>query len=166
MKSVVYMLCGLTGSGKTTYAKKLQKANPNLIRLSVDEIIFDQYGRYGEDYPEEKYFEYYEPAVKELDNQLIEHLKNGKSVIIDTGFWTKAERDRYKKLIEEYSVEWKLVYFKTDPEVLFKRLNKRNKRADANALKVTEEALGDFIKRFEEPSDEGEELEYRRTEWK
>lgn len=152
------MLCGLTGSGKTTYAKKLE--NKDLIRLSVDEIIFEQYGRYCVDYPEAEYSKYYEPAVKEFDNRLIELLKNNKSVILDTGCWTKADRDRYKGLIKEYGCEWKLLYFKVAPEILIQRLEERNKRSDANSLKVTNEALCDFIKRFEEPSGEGEELEY------
>lgn len=158
MKPINYMLCGLTGSGKTTYAKKLQRENPDLVRLSVDEIVFKLHGRYGIDYPEDKYFDYYKPAVEEFDRRLIDLLKNRRSVILDTGFWTKAERNKYKKLIEENGGEWRLIYFKISPKELAKRLEERNKRADANALTVTKEALNDFIARFEEPNDEGETI--------
>ncbi|MFF2929118.1 AAA family ATPase [Streptomyces mirabilis] len=34
---VVYLLVGLTGSGKTTYAKRLEPTGA--IRLSVDEMV-------------------------------------------------------------------------------------------------------------------------------
>ncbi|MEI6499001.1 MAG: ATP-binding protein, partial [bacterium] len=142
MKPIVYMLCGLTGSGKTTYAKKLE--NTDLIRLSIDEIIFERHGAYGIDYPEDQYFGYLKPATLELKKRLIDRLKDKKSAIIDTGFWTKAERDEYKEVIEKNGGEWKLLYFKTSPDVLSKRLEKRNQQSDANALIVTKEALNDF----------------------
>ena len=37
MSPVVYLLCGLTGSGKTTYARQLEAAGA--VRLSVDEEV-------------------------------------------------------------------------------------------------------------------------------
>src|SRR5215207_8258600 len=49
MPPVVYLLCGLTGSGKTTYARQLEAAGA--VRLSVDEEVFARHGRYGVDYP-------------------------------------------------------------------------------------------------------------------
>ena len=45
MPSVVYLLCGLTGSGKTTYAKRLEAGGA--VRLSVDEEVYARHGRYG-----------------------------------------------------------------------------------------------------------------------
>ena len=49
-------------------------------------------------------------------------------------------------------------YFKVDREVLLQRLTERNRRGDANALAVTPSALEDFVGRFDEPVEEGEEL--------
>ena len=66
--------------------------------------------------------------------------------------------DAYKRLIEAYGGAWRLLYFKADHEVLTQRLAERNRRDDANALAVTPSALEDFIARFDEPCDEGEEL--------
>lgn len=42
-KPVVYLLCGLPGSGKTTYAKKLE--DNNTIRFTLDEELFAEYGK-------------------------------------------------------------------------------------------------------------------------
>lgn len=39
----IYLLCGLPGSGKTTYAKQLQEQG--VIRLSLDEELFKLFGR-------------------------------------------------------------------------------------------------------------------------
>ena len=41
---------GLTGSGKTTFARTLESAG--VVRLSVDEEVFNRHGRYGVDYPD------------------------------------------------------------------------------------------------------------------
>lgn len=152
------MLCGLTGSGKTTYAKKLLESDSDLIRQSIDELIFEKHGRYGIDYPEDKYFDYYYPALEEYEKIIINHLGAGRSIILDHGFWKKADRDRYKKLIEDHGGAWRLLYFKVEAKILFERVRSRNLRQDANALFVSDEALTDFISRFEEPIDEGGEL--------
>lgn len=52
-QSKVIMMCGVCGSGKTTYAKK--KEQEGYIRLSIDEEMWKLYGRKGIDYPEEQY---------------------------------------------------------------------------------------------------------------
>jgi hypothetical protein len=126
MPPVVYLLCGLTGSGKTTYAKRLEAGGG--VRLSVDEEVYGRRGRYGIDYPMDEYFDHERPVVEEL-------------------------RDR---LIETRGGTWRLLYFKVDRAVLANRLVERNRREDANALAVTPSALDDFIARFDEPHDEGD----------
>ncbi|MCD0449447.1 ATP-binding protein [Actinocorallia sp. API 0066] len=62
-----------------------------------------------------------------------------------------------KGLVEAAGGRWRLVFFDVDRGELLRRLGERNRRADANALLVTEEALDDFFARFEPPSGEGEE---------
>lgn len=49
----VIMMCGICGSGKTTYAK--QKEKEGYVRLSIDEEMWKTYGRKGIDYPNEQY---------------------------------------------------------------------------------------------------------------
>jgi hypothetical protein len=44
MPAVVYLLCGLTGSRKTSYAKRLEAGGA--VRLSVDEEVYARHGRY------------------------------------------------------------------------------------------------------------------------
>lgn len=156
MKSVVYLLCGLTASGKTTYAKTLEHAG--VVRLSVDEEVYARHGGYGVEYPEWEYSERERPVVAEMRHRMLELVRAGVSVVFDHGLWTRADREYYKRLIEDAGGTWRLLYFRADRALLLARLAERNQRTDANALRVTPEALDDFFRRFEEPSGEGEEI--------
>lgn len=60
MKPIVYLLCGLGGSGKSTYAQKLAKSG--LQNFSLDEQIYSQYGRAIVDLPEHVYLQHYRIA--------------------------------------------------------------------------------------------------------
>jgi predicted kinase len=150
-----YLLVGLTGSGKTTYARALE--DKGAVLLSVDEEMFAANGRYGIDYPEHEYGERERPVVQDIKRRLVELLHSGTSVVLDYGLWRRPERDAYKELVEGAGGRWHLIYLKVDKNELLRRLNERNERSDANALHVTPQALDDFYARFDEPSDEGEE---------
>jgi predicted kinase len=154
---VVYLLVGLTGSGKTTYAtRRLEPAGA--VRLSVDELVHARHGRYGVDYPERDYFALEAPAVAEVRDRLVELVGSGQDVVLDHGLWLRSARQEWKKLVEEAGGRWRLLYFPVPRPELLRRLESRNQRADANALGVTESALDDFYARFEPPHGEGEEI--------
>lgn len=153
---VVYLLCGLTGSGKTAYAKRLEAEG--CARLSIDELVHARHGRYDVDYPASHYPRHYEEAVSELDRRLVELLEANQSVVLDHGLWQRLDRDRYKALVEAQGGRWELLYFKVEPSVLRRRLAQRNQQGGANALIVSDDMLTDFIARFEAPSGEGERV--------
>jgi len=156
MKPIVYLLCGLGGSGKSTYAQKL--AESGLQKLSLDEYVYHMYGRAIVNLSEHEYVQHYRSAKVELDEKLVRMIQEGQSVILDYGFWRRDSRDYYKRLINENGGEWRLMYLKAGPGLLMRRLGERNKRTDANAFPVTEEKLDEYIARFEEPDNEGEEV--------
>ncbi|OCA88433.1 hypothetical protein A8F94_24550 [Bacillus sp. FJAT-27225] len=152
---LIIMMCGVAGSGKTTYAQQLEKEG--FVRLSIDEEIWKVNGRYGIDYPTEKYRDYQIEAERRLRNQLVSLIKDKRKVVIDFSFWQKAKRVEYKQLIEEAGGEWKLIYLKVSPEVIRQRLDARSKRFDANsAFPITENTLTSYRNGFEVPSHEGE----------
>lgn len=154
-KPLAVMMCGLAGSGKTTYAQQLQREG--YFRLSIDEEVWASYGRYGVDYPPHKYSEYSIEAEQKLSCQLIELLHKGRNVVIDFSFWNRAKRDEYKRIIEQAGGEWRLVYLKVSHDILRKRLSDRSQRFDANAsFPITEDILATYINGFEEPLGESE----------
>lgn len=154
---VVYLLIGLTGSGKTTYARRLEE-DEGVLRLSVDEEVFARNGRYGVDYPDHEYRERERPVVEDVRERLVAAVRAGRSVVFDYGLWRHAERESYKKLVEGAGGRWRLIYLKVEKAELLRRLGQRNERTDANALTVSPEALDEFYARFDEPSGEGEEV--------
>ena len=153
---IVYLLCGLTGSGKTVYARRLEAQG--CVRISIDELVHVRHGRYDVDYPACAYQRYYDEAVSELDRRLVELVEANQSVVLDHGLWQRSNRDRYKALVESHGGSWELLYFKAEPSVLRSRLAQRNLHSDANALTVSDDMLEAFIARFEEPSGEGERM--------
>ncbi|MGA5819935.1 AAA family ATPase [Kitasatospora sp. NPDC094028] len=153
----VFLLVGLTGSGKTTYATRVLEP-AGAVRLSVDELVHARHGRYGLDYPEDRYFELEAPVVAEVREQLAELVGSGRDVVLDHGLWLRHDRDEWKQLVAEAGGRWRLLYFPVPKDELLRRLQERNRREDANALTVTAGALDDFYARFDVPDDEGEEI--------
>ncbi len=156
-RPVVYLLVGLTGSGKTTYAKQ-HLVPAGAVRLSVDEEIHARHGRYGVDYPEHEYFSLEEPVVAEIRERLAALVAAGQDVVLDHGLWLRPAREEWKKIVESAGGRWRLLYFPVPREELLRRLDQRNRRDDANALAVTPSALDDFYARFDPPEGEGEEI--------
>jgi len=98
-KPLVYLLSGLTGSGKTTFAKALEAAG--VVRLSVDEEVFAGHGRYGIDYPHHEYRARERPVVEDIRRRLIDLVHAGRCVVLDYGLWLRSEREDYKRLVQE-----------------------------------------------------------------
>ncbi|MCM3359302.1 MAG: ATP-binding protein [Psychrobacillus sp.] len=151
---LVVMMCGVAGSGKTTFSQQLEKEG--FVRLSIDEEIWATNGRYGIDFPMEKIEEYKKDAERKLRNYLIKLIHDKQQVVIDFSFWDRARRNEYKQLIEKSGGKWKLIYLKVHADDLRQRLKIRNNRFDANAFPITEEILTSYLNGFEVPIGEGE----------
>ncbi|WP_405175843.1 ATP-binding protein [Paenibacillus sp. FSL H8-0261] len=152
---IVVMMCGVAGSGKTTFAQKLEKEG--FVRLSIDEDIWATYGRFGVDYPEENYGSYLIESELKLRKELVNLLQAKHHVVIDFSFWQRQRRNDYKQLIESYGGVWELIHLKIQPDELRQRLLIRSERFDANAaFPITEDILTRFLNGFEIPAGEGE----------
>ncbi|WP_231495887.1 AAA family ATPase [Paucisalibacillus sp. EB02] len=109
-------MCGIAGSGKTTFSKKLE--SEGFLRLSIDEEVWSTYGGYGVDYPTEKYREYLDESHKKIRNKLLKLIQEKRKIVLDSSFWSRSERDEYKQVIEENDGKWKLIYLKVDADEL------------------------------------------------
>lgn len=151
----VVLMCGIAGAGKTTYSKALESRG--YVRLSIDEEIWERFGRYGVDYDPDEYGRHSAAAEAALTERLLDLIDRGRDVVVDLSFWQRAARDRCKRLVEEAGAAWELVYLKVDPAILRERLATRSARFDANAaFPITDQLLEAFMSDFEEPRDEGE----------
>lgn len=153
--SNVIMMCGVCGSGKTTYSK--QKEKEGYIRLSIDEEMWNTYGQRGIDYPENQYDILSEKTELVLREKLESLIKHGKNVVVDFSFWNKENRALYRNIIKKAGGTVELVYMKADKELLWERLQKRNLTLNANSpFIITNEILEHHYNGFQEPLGEGE----------
>ena len=151
MTSIIYLLCGLPGSGKTTWAKK--KEREGIRRFSLDEEVFARFGRHAEEYPEN------ERKTKEaIRTEVLSLIEKGESAIVDYGFWKKSARDEYKNVVEQNGGSWQLLYFKVLKDELLNRLKRRNESDPTNNHIIDEQLFEKFWNEFEEPDGEGEEV--------
>lgn len=156
-RPLVVLLCGVAGSGKTTYAQQLE--TQGYVRLSIDEEVWARFGRYGIDYGPADYAQLSAAAEDVLRERLVTLVRQGRDVVVDFSFWQRASRDRYKRLVEATGGTWRLIHLKVDPVLLRQRLDGRAKRFDANAaFPITEDTLAAYLAGFEEPRGEGEDV--------
>ncbi len=149
-RPIIYLLCGLPGSGKTTYAKQLEKENT--VRLSLDEELFALFGR---EFSLEQYSEFEKQIKGKLLERTISLIKDGKSVILDWGFWKKNEREEVKKIMQGQGAEVRLLYFKKDAPKLLQGVQNRDLSKNHE---ISDEMLVKFSNQFEEPNSENEEI--------
>lgn len=148
----VYLICGKICCGKTTYAQKLCNEN-NAVLLSVDEITLALFGQHCGD----KHDEYVERTEKYLLNKSLKLIENKINVVLDWGFWTKAERKAVKEFYKSRNIECELHYIDISDETWKYRLNKRNSAVLANetsAYYIDDNLAAKFASIFEVPSED------------
>ena len=95
MKPTAHLLHGFIGSGKTTFARQLER-QCGAVRFTHDEWMVKLYGWN----PPEKHYEAYFARVENLiweEATLVIHA--GTDVILDFGFWTRESRDASRKRV-------------------------------------------------------------------
>jgi predicted kinase len=154
----VVLMCGLPGSGKTTYAMELVRRGH--VRLSIDEAVWRRLGRRDAGLVlEAAAFDRLKEEVRaEQRQELVELMLAGRDVVVDYSFWSRAARDDYKALVESHGCRWELVHLKADRTTVERRLEVRNGAEGANSVTVNKELLHRYLTDFEEPKGEGEQV--------
>lgn len=143
----ISLLCGKTGSGKSTYARQLEAAGA--MRFSTDEWMIRLFGHHM---PRELFTERLatcERMVLELAAQLA---VRGVDSVIDHGFWRRAGRDAARALLAQAPAEVELVYFDIPDAVLERRLHARNAALPEGTFEITAEMFDQFSSWFEAPA--------------
>ena len=121
------MTCGKICAGKSTYAENLRRKYKAAV-LSVDEITLALFGQNAG----EKHDYYVEKAEEYLFGKSLQMIENDIDVILDWGFWTKAERQAARQFYESRNIENEFHYIDIDDDEWKKRLSKRNSEILAN----------------------------------
>ena len=145
------IMCGISGSGKTHYAKELEKEG--FIRLSTDSLIWEKVGSQLYDLSQEEQKELFKECNQKVRKRLASLLKTGQKVVVDATHCKRSVRNELRNICTEFNVKPLFVYCYADKEELWRRLSLR-KGDCADDLFVTKEQLNEYWEGFECPEED------------
>ena len=154
--STVFLICGNTAAGKSTYSGELAKQH-NAIQFSIDPWMQTLY---GDDYDSQKHnFEWLIERTERCKTQMRQIAQSlilqGVNVIFDFGFGDKESRKYYREWAFSQGVEISLHFLDVPVEERRARVHKRNQeKSDTFAFEVTDEMFDYVETMFTPPSDE------------
>ena len=152
-KSIVSIICGFIGAGKTTFAKKLE-AKTGAVRITKDEWSIHLIGND----PTIDGYEEWDHKICGLSRDVAFQLaERGIDVIIDEGFWERELRDEMRRKIESLGAKEVLYYVKTPMEVIRERMLGRNDNLTKDSFKISKEMFDNYLKYWQPP---GEDEDY------
>lgn len=107
MNNKLYILCGIPFSGKTTLAKRMVEKF-GFARIDLDEVKFELFGTSITDGEIDQLG--WDKVYQRMYKRIEDLLKTGKTVINDTGNFTRNERNIVKKIADDLGVESITIY--------------------------------------------------------
>lgn len=144
------LLCGLPGSGKTTLATRLARETPAL-RLDGDEWL----ARLGIDLFDERTRDRLERLFWQLAQDLLRQVQ---SVILESGFWLRSDRDEKRIGAHALGAAVELHYLDVPHDELCRRLEHRRRTGAWGTVPVTAEQLARYATFFQAPDRAEREL--------
>ena len=137
------LMCGLPGSGKTTNALRLEEEIPAL-RLCPDDWLadleIDMWDGGLRDRLEKRFWM--------LAQDLLRH---GMSVILESGFWLRADRDEKRLGGQALGASAEMIVLDVPFEELVSRLAIRNSDISRGFVVISRDQLGDMVPFFDLP---------------
>ncbi|HET7718299.1 MAG TPA: AAA family ATPase, partial [Bauldia sp.] len=117
---------GYIGAGKTTFSRRLER------QVSAVRFTHDEWMRrlYGEDPPEQQFVELAQRVSSLMEEVWRRCLDVGVDVVLDFGFWSRAERDLIRSAVTGLGADFKLYRLNCPDSVAWKRIEARNAAAD------------------------------------
>ncbi len=141
-------MVGLPFSGKTTLARILERQY-SALRLTPDEW---QVRLFGQDAREPEHDARHSLIEAMLWNVASRALELGISVILDFGFWARAEREDFRSRAKKLGVGSEIHFLDVSEEELLRRLEIRNSQPSQEYFDISAEMLKPWIVFFQKPT--------------
>ena len=156
MAATVHLICGATGSGKTTYAETLAQ-RLGAVRFSLDEAMMTLFGA---DRPDDAPFEWYNERIQRVEHdmwQMVTRLTPlGVDAVLDLGFSLKQHRAAFRQRADDAGLDVRLHVLDVPAEERWSRVEARNReRGETYAMDVTR-PMFDFVEAMFEAPDSAE----------
>ena len=143
MAARLILVCGLPGAGKTTLARQLETRLP-AMRLCPDEWLLE----IGIDLHDE-------PPRDRLEQIFWRHTQRllglGASVILESGFWLRSDRDEKRLGARALGVPVELHYLDVPMDELWRRVKLRNESDMWQSTPITRDMMDGWLPFFQVP---------------
>ena len=109
---------------------------------------------HGHNPPEQKFAEYHARISSLIWELTFKFLHLGQDVILDFGFWSRADRDEARFKASQVGVEVKLYFVSCSEKVMLDRAAKRNRNLLDDSLLIDEQAFKLLQQRYEKLEDD------------
>lgn len=153
--SIIHIVFGPQGAGKTTYSKELAKEVGG-VHLSIDDWMWRLYGA---DLPKSMNIKWIMERVKRCEKQIWSTAKkiavSGSEVVLDLAFTQKAKRELFQTLAKEQNIPTQLHFISAPHAIRRKRVLERNQtKGDTFSFEVTP-GMFDFMEtQFEKATEQ------------
>lgn len=147
MKPILYIMCGVGFSGKSTLAKKIA-GHTRAVLVSQDGMYFEKKDELGVDQDDDGQWRM---LLDMCLKRILENLSQGRSVVFDNTNTKFEHREELRRLAGRVGAETKVVFLDTPIEVQKER-QERNKLTQERH-DVKQEYLDQAIKELEIPTE-------------
>jgi predicted kinase len=145
--ATLHLMVGLPCSGKSTRAKQLE-AELGALRLTPDEWHIELFGDDVADPDHDRRHNAVEALMWRVASTA---LTKGLDVILDFGFWARAEREDFAARAAALGAGTKIHFMDVPRDELLARLARRNAEAPEHAFIIPTDDLLGWLARFEPP---------------
>jgi predicted kinase len=142
--ATAHLIHGYLGAGKTTFARRLELELP-AVRFSHDEWMSRLF---GDDPPADQFADMHGRVWGLMAEVWLRCLSLGTDVVLDLGFWSRADRDRVRDQVTAIGAAYRLYALSCPEEQAWARVEARNGDLGGSLL-ITRETFEVLKARFE-----------------
>ncbi len=155
---VLYILCGLPFSGKTTLTKELVKRF-GFISINIDDIKVD-YG-IGDVDDDKVSDETWSSILKDVDISVERNLRNGRSVIVESYTIIRDGRDKLRAVATKLGIQTKVIYINI-PEIVARERWLENEMHQTR-FRITKKIFDEALRDLQPPTKDEQVVEFNQN---